>query len=273
MKKILAVLLVLALMLACLPGAAMAEGYKSKLLKKTIQLPGRISLAEEEKLEDGSGVQLTFSLKDQPNIGIYASVQLIKEYKGYTMNTLPENVVDGWTNYYYEYYPENAVAGLLPPDSGKGDSLYCYCGQGADGGSLAVYASLQDQVFVCATCVSEENGLPKIAMQATLEVLNAVNAAVVKSAAGSNGKAAAPVYSHNDYDVLFVFLLLEDDDDELDLYADDDFDFDYADYDEDGWDDGSYDGDYGDYDGGYEDYGDYDGGYEDYGDYDDGGDW
>lgn len=298
MKRFLAILLCLILTLSCLSGTAMAQGYKSKLLKKTINLPGKMALVGEEQLADGNGVEFTFSVKNQPNVTIYTDVQLIEDFKGYTMAKLPDEVLDSWTEYYYQYYPENASAGRLPSNDKKGDDLYCYCGQGKDGGSILVYMSLRDQICVSSYCISADEGMSKLAMQATLEALNAVNVTVAKTASGSSGGSkSAPVYSHNNYDVLIVFLLLEDDED-VDLYEDEDFDFDYDDWDEDldedlddedvdpddedlydedddndgDYDDGSYD-DGSDYDdGGYDDSGYDDGGYEDYGGYDDGGD-
>ena len=309
MKKLLALVTCLMLMLSCLSGTAMADSYKSKLLKTNIALPKQMSIVNEEKLTDGSGVEFTISINGQDNATIYTDVQKIKDYKGYTMNTLPEEVKDSWTEYYYEYYPENATAGLLPSKDGKGDALYCYCGQSADGGSLLVYSSLKDEVYVCSYCISEAEGMARITMQATLEVLNAVNAAVFKTspagraAAGTagrvGGKSPAPVFSHNDYDTLILFLLLDDDDEASDLYDDEDFDFEYVepfseetddadfDWDEIGdadaagfdldWDLGGGDWPYdagdtgyddGNYDAGSYDAGGYDGGYVDYG-----GDW
>ncbi len=294
MKKLLAMLIALTLALSCLSGTAMAEGYKSRLLKKTIRLPSKMALVDEVKLDDGSGVEFTFSVEGQPDASIYVDAQNIKEFKGYTMAKLPDEVLDSWTENYYQYYPENATAGRLPSDDKKGDELYCYCGQGTEDGSILVYTSVQDELCVTSYCISESVNMSKLAMEATLEALNAVNAAIAKN--NASGSQAAPVYNHKNYDVEYFFLILldEDDDDDLDLYDDDDdFDFDYDDWDDwdddyddyDDLDDYDYDDDYddgyddyedyGDYDdGGYEDYGDYDdGGYEDYGDYDDGGDW
>ena len=310
MKKLSALAICLMLMLSCLSGTAMADSYKSKLLKTNIALPKQMSIVNEEKLADGSGVEFTFSVMGQDNATIYTDVQKMKDYKGYTMNTLPEEVTGSWTEYYYTYYPENATAGLLPSKDGKGDALYCYCGQSADGGSLLVYSSLKDEVYVCSYCISEAEGMAKITMQATLEALNAVNAAVFKpspagkaAAAGTasrvGGKSPAPVFSHNDYDTLILFLILDDDDEAPDLYDDADFDFEYVEQFEEETDDADFDwdaigdaddagfdldwdldggdwssdaGDFGSDDGGYDaggyDAGGYDGGYVDYG-----GDW
>ena len=123
MKKLLALVIVLALVLSCLPGTAMAEKYKSDLLKKTISLPSQMTLVNEEKLEDGS-VELTIQVRNQPDL-IYITVEKVKEFKGYTVATLPDEQLDAWTEYYYEYYPENAGAGRLGSNNGKGDALYC----------------------------------------------------------------------------------------------------------------------------------------------------
>lgn len=312
MKKLLAILIALTLMLSCLSVTAMAESYKTKLLNTNITLPKQMALVNEEKLADGSGVELTFTVKGQDDAAIYTDIKKIKEYKGYTMGTLPEEERDSWTEYYYEYYPVNASAGLLPSKDGKGDSLYCYCGQGEDGGSLLVYASLKDGVYVCSYCISEAEGISKVTMQATLEALNAANAAVFKTSSAGKaavgttaGRSPAPVFRHDDYDTLILFLLLEEDDEAPDLYDDETFDFEYVemfeeenwDDEESGWgdlDDAGFDwdldgsdwsddvsgfGDWSDDAGGFDDWGNdaggYDaGGFEDYGGYDDyGGDW
>ena len=220
MRKMLALIIALTLVLSCLPGAAVAEKYKSDLLKKTIRLPGKLVLVDEQKLEDGS-VQLAIAIESQPDAMIYTRVQKVKEFKGYTVSTLPDEQLNAWTEYYYQYYPENAEAGLLPSNSGTGDALYCYCGQNADGGSILAYASVKNQIYVSSYCVSAEGGFSKATMQGALEAMNAVNAAFGKSASG--GKASDYVFDHSDYDVVVVFLLIDDDDD-VDLYDDDDFD-------------------------------------------------
>ena len=88
MKKLLALILSLTLVFSCLPGAAMAEKYKSNLLKKTIKLPSKLVLLDEQKQQDG-GVQLTIGVETQPDAAIYTTVKKVKEFKGYTMATLP----------------------------------------------------------------------------------------------------------------------------------------------------------------------------------------
>ena len=237
MKKLLALIISLALVLSCLPGAAMAEKYKSNLLKKTLKLPSKMALVDEQKLEDGS-VQLAIAIETQPDAMIYTTVKKAKEFKGYTMSTLPDEQLNAWTEYYYQYYPENASAGRLPSNSGAGDTLYMYCGQSSDGGSILVYASVKGQIFVSSYCVAA-GGFSKATMQGTLEALNAVNAAFGKSSASATGGSVSDyVFSHDDYDVVVVFFLLDDDD--IDLYEDDDFDWDDDDWDDDDdedWDD------------------------------------
>ena len=303
MKKLLALIISLTLVLSCLPGTAAAEKYKSNLLKKTIKLPSKLVLVDEQKQDDGS-VQLTIAVETQPDAMICTKVQKVKDFKGYTVSTLPDEQLDAWTEYYYQYYPENASAGRLPSNSGAGDTLYMYCGQSADGESILVYASVKDQIFVSSYCVAA-GGFSKATMQGTLEALNAVNAAFGKSASASGGKVSDYVFSHNDYDAVVVFLLLDDGD--IDLYEDeydfewddddwddyDDWDDDWDDDDGEDWDDDGddddddWDNDGDDDDDGWDnddgddddwgsdddvdDYGGYDGGYDDYSDYDDGG--
>ena len=190
MKKVLALIISLALVLSCLPGAAVAEKYKSNLLKKTLKLPSKMALVDEQKLEDGS-VQLAIAIETQPDAMIYTTVKKVKEFKGYTMSTLPDEQLNAWTEYYYQYYPENASAGRLPSSSGAGDTLYCYCGQNAEGGSILVYASVKDKIFVSSYCVAA-GGFSKATMQGALEALNAVNAAFGKSASASGGTTVKP---------------------------------------------------------------------------------
>ncbi len=274
MKKLLALIIALTLVLSCLPGAAMAEKYKSNLLKKTIKLPGKLALLDEQMLDDG-GVQLIIGVETQPDAAIYTTVRIVEGFDGYTMSTLPDEQLNAWTEYYYQYYPENASAGRLPSNSGNGDALYCYYGQNEDGGSILVYASVRGALFVSSYCTAA-GGFSKATMQGTLEALNAVNAAFGKS---SSGGVYDYVFDHNDYDVVVAFLLLDDDD--IDLYEDDDFDWDDDDWDEDDdWDDDDDDdwddddGDDWDSDDDSDDYSGYDDGddgdYDD-GDYDDGG--
>ena len=268
MKKLLALIISLTLALSCLPGAAMAEKYKSNLLKKTIKLPSKLALVDEQKLDDGS-VQLTIAIETQPDAMIYTKVQKVKEFKGYTISTLPDEQLNAWTEYYYQYYPENASAGRLSSNSGNGDTLYCYCGQSADGGSILVYASVKNQIFVSSYCVAA-GGFSKATMQGTLEALNAVNAAFGKSASGSASGATASdfVFDHDDYEAVVVFLLLDDDD--IDLYDDDDFDWD-DEWDDDDWDDDDWDDDDDDDDDWDDDDDDDDGDWDD--DDDDSDDW
>ena len=52
MKKLLALVTCLMLMLSCLSGTAMADSYKSKLLKTNIALPKQMSIVNEEKLTE-----------------------------------------------------------------------------------------------------------------------------------------------------------------------------------------------------------------------------
>ena len=227
MKKLLALIISLTLVLSCLPGAAMAEKYKSSLLNKTIKLPSKLALVDEQLMDDGS-VQLIIGVETQPDAAIYTTVQMVEGFDGYTMSTLPDEQLNAWTEYYYQYYPENASAGRLPSNSGAGDTLYMYCGQSADGSSILVYASVKGSLFVSAYCVAA-GGFSKATMQGTLEALNAVNVAFGKSASG--GSVSDYVFDHNDYDVVVPFLLLEDDD--VDLYEDDDFEWDDDDLDDD----------------------------------------
>ena len=219
MKKLLALIISLTLVLSCLPGAAMAEKYKSKLLNKTIKLPSKLALVDEQQLDDGS-VQLIIGVETQPDAAIYTTVQMVEGFDGYTMSTLPDEQLNAWTEYYYQYYPENASAGRLPSNSGAGDTLYMYCGQSADGSGILVYASVKGSLFVSSYCVAA-GGFSKATMQGTLEALNAVNVAFGKSASG--GSVSDYVFDHNDYDVVVPFLLLEDDD--VDLYEDEIFVF------------------------------------------------
>lgn len=231
MKKLLALIISLTLVLSCLPGAAMAEKYKSSLLNKTIKLPSKLALLDEQQMDDGS-VQLIIGVETQPDAAIYTTVQMVEGFDGYTMSTLPDEQLNAWTEYYYQYYPENASAGRLPSNSGAGDTLYMYCGQSADGGSILVYASVKGQLFVSSYCVAA-GGFSKATMQGTLEALNAVNAAFGKSVSGST--VYDYVFDHDDYDVVVVFLLLDDED--IDLYEDDDFEWDDDDWDDDDDDD------------------------------------
>ena len=306
MKKALAALLVLTFIVACCPGAVLAEKYKSKLLDKTLKLPNAITVQGEEALEDGSGVQWVMNVKNHSDEAITVIVQIDDSLNGYKTAALPQTVIDGWTESYYSNFPENAVAGRIPSNSGQGDALYCYIGQTAEGGCILVYTSVNDGVCLTSIGTSNKNGLSRITTQAVLEALNVVSTAIY----GKTEKAS--VYSHTDYVLELEFLLLEEDDD-IDLYDDDEFDWEYDEEDWDGEDlgdeepddadslldfdgdeeinsddsacedDDSYDDD-SDYDdggcdddsdyddGGYDDDSDYDdGGYDDYGDYDDGG--
>lgn len=291
MKKLLALTLTLALVLSCLPGTALAEKYKSQLLKRTISLPSRIALVDEQPLQDGSGVSLTLALDNQPNVGIYTMVQKIPGFKGYTTATLPAEQYDAWTQYYYQSYPENASVNLLQPNSGSGDALYCYCGQAEDGSTLVAYISVNGPIYISSCSVSSGSGLTKSAMQAALAALNAVSAAVGKS---SSGGTTGTIYRYDDYDAVIEFYLVEDDDD-FDLYEDEDFDWYYVevewdeddeedngfdldddDDDDDAEDSGDEEEDSGEEDGGYEedgdnedDSGEEDGGYEESGDNED----
>ncbi|MBR4539324.1 MAG: hypothetical protein IKO52_10830 [Clostridia bacterium] len=231
MKKLLALIISLTLVLSCLPGAAMAEKYKSNLLDKTIKLPSKLALLDEQLMDDG-GVKLIIGVETQPDAAIYTTVQIVEGFDGYTMSTLPDEQLDAWTEYYYQYYPENASAGRLPSNSGNGDTLYMYCGQSADGASILVYASVKGSLFVSSYCVAA-GGFSKATMQGTLEALNAVNAAFGKAVSGST--VYDYVFDHDDYDVVVAFLLLDDED--IDLYEDDDFDWDDDDWDEDDDDD------------------------------------
>ena len=204
MKKTMALLLVIALLLASTPAMAQDWKYVSENLNTSITLPGYLDVIGEFKGNDEDTVYIFFNM-NETDMQIVGTMSYVPEYRGLQTKNLPQKEIDGWKAIFTASYPKRAKSMLIKPAYSSSQRIYRFYGLSKEGNWLLSYTGVKDGLYVSVSGETGKFGFKADEMRAIFEAFNDCFQMFAKSYGVDFVR-----FSPDDYEVEIFNLLYDD---------------------------------------------------------------
>ena len=205
MKKVMAFLLVLAVLVSCAPAMAVEQKYTSTVFGTTVVLPDYLEVLAELPARDGNGAVIYFTMVDDDETQIISTMTYIPEFLGLQTRNVPKEEIEGWKSFFTERYPKHSKSMLIKPNYNSSQRIYRYYGMNEEGNWMLSYTGVKDGLYVSVCCETGRFGYKSATMRAIFEVFND---SFQLFAASRNVDFVR--YDPNDYEVEIFNLLYDD---------------------------------------------------------------
>lgn len=210
MKKMIALLLVAAFILSCVPAMALDKKVTSDLLGTSVFVPENLELLAEFSSDDTDDIYMFFLMNDFSNLQINSSLLYKPEYLGMQTKDVPKEDIESWKEFFTASYPKRFKSTMLRPSYGGSQRIYRFYGRNKDGNWLLSYTGVKDGLYVCTSCETGQFGFRRNEMQMIFKVFNLS----FQMFAESRGVDFVP-FNPDDYEVEIFNLLYDDSPDSI----------------------------------------------------------
>ena len=204
MKKTIALLLAVALILACAPAMAAEWRYESDNLGTSIWLPDSLEIYGEFQAKDEDSLYIFFNMTED-NTQLTATLTYVPEYKGLQTKDLPKTEIEGWKKLFTASYPKHSKSMLIKPIYGGNRRIYRFYGMSKGGNWMLNYSGVKDGLYVSVCCETGRFGFRRNTMTTVFDVFNYC----FQMFAQSRGVSFEP-FSRDAYEVEIFDLLYDD---------------------------------------------------------------
>ena len=204
MKRMMALLLAMVLLLGCTPAMALEKKYQSVLLGTTVTLPKNLDVITEIPLQEQDGSLIFFSIPDS-NVTVIGTMYYVPEFEGLQTKDLPKEEIEGWKEYFSADYPKHSRGVMLRPPYNSSQRIFRYYGMNKTGSWILSYSGVRDGLYVSVSAEAERFGYKADVMKAIFEAFNDC----FQMFAMSRGVEFTR-YDPDDFDVVIFNLLYDD---------------------------------------------------------------
>lgn len=172
MKKTIALLLAIALILACTPAMAAEWRYESDNLGTSIWLPDSLVVNGEFKAKDDNNTVYIFFSTAEDNTQLTATLTYVPEYKGLETKNLPKTEIEGWKKLFTASYPKHSKSMLIKPVYSSSQRIYRFYGMSKEGNWMLNYSGVKDGLYVSVCCETGRFGFRRNTMVTVFDAFN-----------------------------------------------------------------------------------------------------
>ncbi len=171
MKKVTALLLLLAILVSCVPAMAVEQKYTSPVLGTSFVLPDYLYVLVELPAKDGNGPVIYFTMLDDET-QIISTMKYVPEFLGLQTRDVPKEEIEGWKEFFTDKYPKHSKSMLIKPKYNSSQRIYRFYGMNEEGKWMLNYTGVKDGLYVSVCCEAGRFGYKSAIMRAIFEVFN-----------------------------------------------------------------------------------------------------